>query len=229
VSLRLSHVEVWLGHARGGPDAVARDLRERGLEAVAVSAGGIYAPGSDAIPKGFELAEALGAPVVVASIAPSVLEAIVERVPAGVTFCVENHWDQPLASSREVSAVLARHPRIAACLDTGHALLAGEAPERAAVALGGRIGHVHLKDAARPSPPVRLMGRRLRRRLLPRPEPVMPGNGALDVPRVREALEAAGYEGAVAVEHEGNEPTTALRLLLAAWAAASGEALVDTS
>jgi inosose dehydratase len=227
-SLRLPHVEVWLGHAGDGPEAVRRLLRERGLEPAAVSAGGFYAPNSDVIPRAFELAQALDVPVVVACVAPAVLEAVVDRVPAGITLCVENHWDQPLATSRELRAVLARHPRIAACVDTGHALLAGEAPERAVASLGARVGHVHLKDAAFPSLRERVIGRRLRRRLLPRPEPVVPGRGALDVVRVRRALEAAGYQGTVTVEHEGSEPTAALELLLEAWAP-SGEALVGTS
>jgi sugar phosphate isomerase/epimerase len=227
-SLRLSHVEVWLGHAGDGPDTVGRLLRERQLEAAAVSAGGFYASDSDAIPRAFELAEALDVSVVVACIAPAVLDAVVDRVPPGITLCVENHWDQPLATSRELRAALARHPEIAACVDTGHALLAGEAPERAVAALGARVGHVHLKDAAFPSLRERVIGRRLRRRLLPRPEPVVPGRGALDVVRVRRALEAAGYQGTVTVEHEGSGPTAALELLLEAWAP-SGEALVGTS
>jgi sugar phosphate isomerase/epimerase len=227
-TLQLSHVEVWLGHAGEGPDAVRRLLRERELEAAAVSAGGFYAPDSDVIPRTFELAEALDVPVVVACVPPAVLDAVVDRVPSGVTLCVENHWDQALATSRELSAVLAAHPRISACLDTGHALLAGEAPERAVAALGARIGHVHLKDAALPPLRQRLLGRRLRRRLLRRPEPVVPGRGALDVGGVRRALEASGYEGTVTVEHEGSEPTAALELLLEAWAP-SGEALVGSA
>lgn len=227
-SLRLSNVEVWLGHADDGPDAAGRLLRQRELEAAAISAGGFYSPDSDLIPRAFELAQALEASVVVACVAPAVLDAVVDRVPPGITLCVENHWDQPLATSRELRPVLARHRGIAACLDTGHALLAGEAPERAVATLGARIGHVHLKDAALPLLRERLMGRRLRRRLLRKPEPVVPGRGGLHVARVRRALEAADYEGSVTVEHEGSEPTAALELLLEAWAPSS-EAVVGTS
>jgi sugar phosphate isomerase/epimerase len=216
-SLGLSRVDLWLGHAGDGPDTAVRLLGERGLEAAAVSAGGFYARGSDAISRAFELAQALEVPVVVACVAPAVLEAVVDRLPAGLTLCVENHWDQPFATSEELLAALSRHPQLAACVDTGHALLAGEAPERAIAALGTRVGHVHLKDAREPPLRERLMGRRLRRRLLRRPEPVVPGEGALHVVRVRHALEVAGYEGAVAVEYEGTEPTPALELLLEAW------------
>ena len=215
--LRLSLVEVWLGHAADGPDGVARALRERGLEAAAVSAGGFYTEDSDAVPRTIELAQALGAPVIVACVAPEVLESVVERLPADITLCVENHWDQALATSRDVSGVLGAHPGIAACVDTGHAILAGEPPERFVASLGDRVGHVHLKDAAFPPLRERLMGRRLRTRLLPRPAAVFPGDGALDVGRVRRTLEDSGYAGAVSLEHEGAEPSAALELLLGEW------------
>jgi sugar phosphate isomerase/epimerase len=220
--LRLSVVEVWLGHAADGPDAVASDLRERGLEAAAVSAGGFYTADSDVPARAFELAEAVAAPVVVASVAPEVLNSVLQRVPASVTLCVENHWDQALATSRDVSRVLAAHPGLASCVDTGHAILAGEAPERFVTSLGARVGHVHLKDARFTTLRERLMGRRLRTRLLPRPQPVLPGTGALDVTRVRRALEGVGYARTVTVEYEGTGPSVALELLLDRWAS-SGE------
>ena len=216
--LRLSLVEVWLGHAAdGGPDGVARALGERGLEAAAVSAGGFYTVGSDALPRTIELAQAVGAPIIVACVAPGVLDSVVERLPADITLCVENHWDQSLATSRDVSGVLGAHPGIAACVDTGHAILAGEPPERFVASLGDRVGHVHLKDAAFPLLRERLLGRRLRTRFLPRPAAVFPGGGALDVGRVRKTLEDSGFAGAVSLEHEGAEPSAALELLLGEW------------
>ena len=215
--LQFSLVEVWLGHAADGPDGVARALGQRGLEATAVSAGGFYREDSDAVPRTIELARALGAPVIVACVAPEVLESVVERLPADITLCVENHWDQSLATSHEVSSVLAAHPGIAACVDTGHAILAGEPPELFVASLGDRVGHVHLKDAAFPPLRERLMGRRLRTRLLPRPADVFPGAGALDVGRVRRTLEDNGYAGAVSLEHEGAAPSAGLELLLGEW------------
>jgi inosose dehydratase len=116
-----------------------------------------------------------------------------------------------------VSGVLGAYPGIAACVDTGHAILAGEPPERFVAALGDRVGHVHLKDAASPPLHERLMGRRLRTRLLPRPSAVFPGDGALDVGCVRRTLEDNGYAGAVSLEHECAEPSAALELLLGEW------------
>lgn len=217
--LSFSFVDVWLGHSRGEPDRVAHALGERGLEAVAVSAGGFYAVDSDAVPRAADLVLAVEAPVIVACVAPAVLDTVLKRLPTGITLCIENHWDQPLATSRELRRMLDTHSEAAACLDTGHALLAGEPPERFLAALGARVRHVHLKEAASPPLRERLIGRRLRARFLPRPRPVIPGNGDLDVGGVRRALEEMGYAGALAVEHEGAEPTAALGLMREQWAA----------
>lgn len=216
--LELELVEVWLGHANADPESVARALSERNLRAVAVSAGGFYSRETTAPPRAFDLALAIGAPVVVACVSPSLLGVVGRSVPPGLTLCVENHWDQPLATAVEVTRVVEEHPGIKACLDTGHALLAGVAPERFAVLLGPRLGHVHLKDARRPTVVETLLGRRLRRRLLARPEPVSPGQGVLEVEGLRKALERAGYRGAVTLEHEGPNPTPALLELLRRWA-----------
>jgi sugar phosphate isomerase/epimerase len=215
-------VEVWLGHAAGGPDGVARALRERGLEAVAVSAGGFYTVDTDAVPRAIELAQAVGASMIVACVALTVLGTVLERMPAGTTLCAENHWDQRLATSRDMRAVLDAYPGMAVCLDTGHAILAGEPPERFVAALGDGVKHVHLKDAANLPLRERFIGRRLRTRFLPRPQTVMPGDGALDVSRIRRALEDVGYAGAVTLEHEGVEPSVALERLRTKWAS-SGE------
>jgi sugar phosphate isomerase/epimerase len=220
--LGLSVVEVWLGHVEDGADNVASALRERGFDAAAISAGGFYTADSDVPARAFELAQAVGAPVVVGCVAPEVLDTLVERIPPGITLCVENHWDQAVATRRDASNVLTQHPGIASCVDTGHAILAGEAPERFVSALGARVGHVHLKDAAFPPVRERLMGRRLRRRLLPKPQPVWPGEGALDVGRFKHALDEAAYRGTVTVEYEGSEPSAALERLLDGWAS-SGE------
>jgi sugar phosphate isomerase/epimerase len=214
-------VDVWLGHSAGEPDRVAQALGERDLEAVAVSAGGFYTVDSDAVPRAVDLAQAVGAPVIVACVAPAVLDTVLERLPAHVTLCIENHWDQSLATSREVREVLDTHSGVAACLDTGHALLVGEPPQRFLAALGPRVKHVHLKDAASPSLSERLVGRRLRARFLPRPQPVTPGDGDLDVRGVRRALEDVGYAGALALEHEGAEPTAALELMRETWASSA--------
>jgi sugar phosphate isomerase/epimerase len=215
--LDLEFVEIWLGHATTDSKEVARALTERGLNAAAVSAGGLYSGETSAPARAFELALTVRAPIVAACITPSLLPAIAGTVPRGVTLCVENHWDQPLATAVEVGRAIEGRPAVKACLDTGHALLAGVAPEHFASTLGARLGHVHLKDARRPTLVERSLGRRLRRRLLARPEPVFPGQGALELGRVRTGLMRAGYDRTVTLEHEGPEPTAALAELLRQW------------
>jgi sugar phosphate isomerase/epimerase len=91
-SLGFSAVEVWLGHAAEDLDAAAKAVGERGLETAAVSAGGFYAARTDVVTRAVDLAQALKAPVIVACVAPDVLDFVAARVPAGITLCVENHW-----------------------------------------------------------------------------------------------------------------------------------------
>jgi sugar phosphate isomerase/epimerase len=219
-ALGFDAVEVWLGHTAGDGEDAAAELAARGLRVAAISAGGFYEPGDEAAPRAFRVAAALGAPVVVACLAPEVVAEVRALVPTGVTLCLENHWDQPFDRPARIRGAIDRSPPLAACLDTGHAQLAGVRPEAFAAALGPRIRHVHLKDAFAPPLRVRVLGRRLRRRLLERPRPAFPGDGDVSVARVRSALAAASFDGTVTLEHEGDEPAAALRELLARWRAA---------
>lgn len=218
-ALGLDGAEVWIGHAREGPAAVARSLCARGLRAVAVGAGGFYDDAAGTVRPAAELALAVGAPLVVACTRPDLVGRLERRLPAGLTLCVENHWDQRLATPGQVARALASGERSAACLDTGHALLAGVSPERFAASLGSLLGHVHLKEARRPRRRELALGRRLRRRLLERPKPLFPGSGSLDLRALRAALEAIGYRGAVSLEHEGADAGPPLAALLAQWRA----------
>jgi inosose dehydratase len=221
-ALGLDRVEVWLGHVPGAPDGARRELERRGLTPVAVCAGGLYDPGADTLARALALAAAVEVSLIVACVEPSALPSLGAQLPDGVVLCVENHWDQPLARASEVLAAIDGDERLAACLDTGHALLAGADPARFASELGGRLGHVHLKDARRPTPVERLLGRRLRRRLLSRPEPVSAGRGALDVALLHAALAQAGYDGAVSLEAEhadAEDAVAALAHLRDTWTA----------
>jgi sugar phosphate isomerase/epimerase len=217
-NLGFTAVEVWLGHADNGPASVARALEKRGLEAIAVGGGGLYRGDSRGLERAVELAEAVGAPVlVVADVSRDALPRVVASLPQGLTVCLENHWDHWLSTPRTVGAALAAAGELAACLDTGHAIDAGVRPDRFARELGTRIRHVHLKEARLPGIAERLLGTRLRRRLGLQPEPVFPGKGSLDVGQLKRTLAEAGYRGAVSIEYEGAESTAALAELLAAW------------
>jgi sugar phosphate isomerase/epimerase len=215
-------VELWLGHAETDADAeTARAALDRhGLHVAAVSAGGVYDVADDRLIRAGRLARSLGADVVVTCASPPLVPLLADQAGQGVMLAVENHWDQPLARSRDVLAALEAAPALGACLDTGHAINAGESPSAAAGSLGARLVHVHLKDARRPSLAARALGRRTRLRLLGRPAPVAPGSGDLDVEELRDALDRAGFTGTVSLEYEGPDPEPAVAALLARWRAA---------
>lgn len=216
-----TRVEVWLGHVRRSARQAAQAVEQRGLRAAAVSAGGFHPSDPSAPARAYELAHELATSVVVATVSPLLLDAVAAAVPEEVTLCVENHWDQALAAPRDVLSALASRSRLASCLDTGHAIMAGVRPDVFARRLGSRLAHVHLKDARPPTVPERLLGRRLRRRLLGRPAPVFPGAGALAVDALRQALAAIRYEGTVTLEYEGGSARApaALRELSRRWSA----------
>jgi sugar phosphate isomerase/epimerase len=215
--LGFRRVEVWLGHAAGRPAEVAQALHQRGLEAAAVSAGGFYESGGASPDDAFTLAAAIGARRIVSCVAPSRLPAIARALPPGLMLCVENHWDQATATPRDLHQAIEGLDRVGACLDTGHALLAGIRPERFAHSIGARLAHVHLKEGRLPTMRERLLGRRLRRRLLAKPEPVSPGRGSLDLARFAAQLQAVGYTGTLTLEHEGSNPSEALAQLERDW------------
>jgi inosose dehydratase len=84
------------------------------------------------------------------------------------------------------------------CLDTGHAAYAGIDPDRALVAYGPRIAHVHLKD--------------VRSEVVDRGLPFWDalaagvfcplGAGAVDLPAVLGALDEIGYRGYATIEQD---------------------------
>src|SRR3954452_10212080 len=149
-ALGFTRVELWAGHVGEDRNALRSEFDRRRLEPVAVSLGGFYDV-SDQPERAIELAEFLGVSIVVACVAPSLLGAVAAAAADRATICVENHWDQPLATAHEVDSALAGEPDLRACVDTGHAILAGCAPETFVRRLGARVAHVHLKEARRPT------------------------------------------------------------------------------
>jgi sugar phosphate isomerase/epimerase len=216
VELGLVDVELWLGHAREGISPAVETARRAGVRVHAISAGGFYAADDDTPDRAFELAKALGAGVIVTCVSPSLGGTLARRVSPPIRVAVENHWDQPLATARDVERVIGSSS-LGACLDTGHALAAGERPHDFALRMGSRLTHVHLKEGRLPTVPERVLGRRLRRRFFGKASPVRPGEGDLDLDALRGALERVGYEGCVSVEHEGDRPEKALAELVASW------------
>ena len=84
-----------------------------------------------------------------------------------------------------------RHPKIGACVDTGHYLRSDEDPVEAVQRLGKRVFGDHLKDVKT------LPGGQKQFKIA--------GEGDLKVPELLKALKALKYEYVVAVEYEENE------------------------
>jgi inosose dehydratase len=210
-------VELWIGHVDRSTDRVSAVLERAGLRARAVSAGGYYRVDDEAPLRAADVARAVGAEVVVSCAAPALVPLLEERLGIGVALAVENHWDQPLDRARRIIAALDATSRAGACLDTGHALVAGETPCDAAAFLGARLAHVHLKEGRKPSLLERIAGRRARKRFMSRPPPVWPGDGDLDIRSFRRTLEGLRFDGTVSLEHEGDDPERALSVLFERW------------
>jgi sugar phosphate isomerase/epimerase len=187
------------------------------MRAIAVGGAGFYDERVASAPRSFELAQAVGAEIVVACVAPQAVPQLSRILPPGLTLCVENHWYQAMRRPQDIRRLLANAPsmRLAACLDTGHAILAGVRPERFAASLGSSLAHVHLKDGKRISVVDALLGPRLRRRLRSRPLPVAAGHGDLDVAELIVELDRLDYRGWITVEDEGSDVETSLTALKA--------------
>ena len=84
-----------------------------------------------------------------------------------------------------------RHPKIGACVDTGHYLRSDEDPVEAVQRLGKRVCGVHLKDV----------------QTLPdgKKQFKIAGEGDLKVPELLKALHTLKYQYLVAIEYEENE------------------------
>ena len=110
-----------------------------------------------------------------------------------VAIAIHNHG--PNARYNKISdvekVVKDRHPKIGACVDTGHYLRSNEDPVEAIQRLGKRVFGVHLKDV----------------KTLPNGDKQfkIAGEGDLKVTELLKALKALDYQYCVAIEYEENE------------------------
>jgi sugar phosphate isomerase/epimerase len=200
----------WDAYARHLPqtdDAAALALYRAKLASAGVTllAYGVVLRFGDTEPANRELfrfARAAGIETLVAEPEPDVFDQL-EKLACefGVNVAVHNHgpggrYDK---ISDVIKAVKGRHPRIGACVDTGHFLRSGEDPVEAIRRLGGRVHGVHLKDVRGASKFTVL------------------GAGELDVPGVLKALEAIRFRQCLAVEYElkPEDPVAELRQCVA--------------
>ncbi len=80
-------------------------------------------------------------------------------------------------------------PLLGANLDVGHSFVLGEDLPEAVDRLAGRIWNIHIEDIARFGPAG-----------VPKHYHLIPGEGDMDFPRLRQALDAIGYDNFLTVE-----------------------------
>lgn len=112
-----------------------------------------------------------------------------------VAIAIHNHGPNALYDKiADVETVVKdRHPKIGACVDTGHYIRSDEDPVEAIGRLGKRVFGVHLKD-------VRTIENNGNRRK----QYTILGQGDLDVPGVLKTLRKLDYANILALEYEEN-------------------------
>lgn len=123
---------------------------------------------------------------------------LLDKLVAEYDIAVAIHNHGPKHRYNKISDVLNmvkdRHPKIGACVDTGHYLRSDESPVEAIEKFGARTFGVHLKDVKT----VENNGKRDKQfKIL--------GEGDLDVTGCLKALKALNYQYVVAIEYEENK------------------------
>ena len=205
-------VELWAGHANYlslglAPRRVAAEAARCDLAVRAYCIGSLVGlrPRAieDRLARAFDFARELGTDLVTVALDRTgvpIADARARR--QGVRCALENDWYGELARPRDLAAALAAcSPAVGATIDTGHLMFLGCDLVAAARVLAGRTFHVHLKVVRRPSATARLLARLRRRHSM---EPALPGcDDGLD--GFVSVMRAAGYDGMLAVEHEGED------------------------
>jgi inosose dehydratase len=138
----------------------------------------------------FQFARALGIRTLSADPSPDAFASLEELVREyQINVAIHNHGPGSRYDKiRDVAdALQGRHPRIGACVDTGHYLRSGEDPVVAVQRFGRRTYGLHLKDVKK--------GRQFTEL----------GKGDLQLPRLLATLEELRYDGVLALEYEEHE------------------------
>jgi sugar phosphate isomerase/epimerase len=108
----------------------------------------------------------------------------------GVPLSVEIHSNGLVETVEQMEQLLAliNHPLVGVTVDTGHLAALGADPVAVIERLGGRVQHVHLRDAKPGNPKL------------------TPGDGVVQFAAVAGALRKIGYDRACAIELEGDFP-----------------------
>jgi sugar phosphate isomerase/epimerase len=149
--------------------------------------------------KKFEFAKKLGCSIITAYTEPDSfesLEALTEEFD--INIAIHNHGPghrfDKVADT--LAAIEGRSPRIGACVDTGHALRSGEAPQEVIEQLGDRVLSLHLKDWD-----------------MAENEEACIGEGDMDCEKVVASLNALNFTGPIMMEYE-EEPHSPVASML---------------
>ena len=144
----------------------------------------------------FEFAKAIGIKSISADPKPDKATFdLLDKLVAEYDVAIAIHNHGPKARYNKISdvekVIKDRHPKIGACVDTGHYLRSDEDPVEAVQRFGKRVFGVHLKDV----------------KTLPGGEKQfkIAGEGDLNVTALLKALKVLNYDYCVAIEYEENE------------------------
>jgi len=207
--LGLDHMEFCAIHfpcdaAHPGFDEVRSTIRAAGVQVPCFGVERFTADHDDNRRK-FELAKALGAGILTADPEPESLASL-EALCADYDIRVAIHNHGPGARYDGVAdtlrAVEGRSPYLGACVDTGHALRSGQAPEEVIAELGARVLCLHLKDWSAQSN-----------------RETAVGEGDMNLEAVARNLHATGFAGPIMLEYEEDpdSPVAGMAHGLAAW------------
>jgi inosose dehydratase len=175
--------------------AVKAMLKEHGITLLAFGVEG-FNENEGAARKAFDFAKAMG--VMSISADPKKDKAtfdLLDKLVAEYDIAIAIHNHGPKANYDKVTDVQTwvkdRHPKIGACVDTGHYLRSDEDPVEVIEKLGKRVFGVHLKDFKGP------VGQDKR--------PTILGEGNLRLADCLKALKKLDYKYSLSLEYEENE------------------------
>jgi sugar phosphate isomerase/epimerase len=202
--LGLAHVElipetklgpfVFGEHLRVSEDGAAIDaaLAACSARGIALAAHGVNAvPDAEAARRLFAFAQRARIPVLTIMPSAGALDALDALCAASprLRLAIHNHGPHlPWETIDEIEAALvARHPDLGACVDTGHFIRSGIDPVEAIRRFGGRLHAVHLKDFVAAGTFA---------------DGCILGEGMLDLEAVFAALREVEFSGALSLEYE---------------------------
>jgi sugar phosphate isomerase/epimerase len=217
--LGLAAIELWPKHlpVESPPERlreVGSLLEGKGLRVAGVGVVGVTADRAKTIST-LDYASALGADYLSISFDPADRETtshlVAEAEKRGLLLAVHNHGPKDRFSEPEavLRAVEGFPASLGACVDTGHYLRSGQAPDDCVRVLGGRVHAVHLKD------------------FIDEETEVEPGTGRLSFPEFLAALaEHTDFRSAFVLEYEADpeDPLPSMRSAVERLAGALGKA-----